>query len=133
MRAIVASARVARLATVSADGRPHLVPVCFVVLGDVGYTAVDYKPKRGGRLRRIANIEATGRACLLVDQYSEDWSALYWVRMDGSARVVGHDRERERAITALVAKYDQYAARPPSGPVLAVDIQRWSGWASSDG
>jgi PPOX class probable F420-dependent enzyme len=133
MRAIVESARVARLATVAADGRPHLVPVCFVLLSEVVYSAVDHKPKRSTRLRRIANIEATGRACLLVDRYSEDWSALHWVRLDGAARVVTDPTERERAVSALVAKYDQYAGRPPTGPVLALDVRRWSGWAASGG
>ncbi len=126
----VASARVGRLATVSADGRPHVVPVCFVLSGDVVYTAVDHKPKRSSRLRRIANVEATGHACLLVDEYRDDWSELWWVRLDGSGRVVEDPLEAARAVTALVGKYAQYAARTPTGPVLAVDVVGWSGWSA---
>jgi PPOX class probable F420-dependent enzyme len=131
MRRLAESARVAHLATVGADGRPHLVPVCFVLLGDVAYSAVDHKPKRTTRLRRVANIEATGRACLLVDGYSEDWSALWWVRLDGAGRVVDDPVEAARAVTALTGKYQQYAGRAPAGPVIAVDVTRWSGWSAS--
>lgn len=119
----------ARLATVDADGRPHLVPVTFVLLGEVVYTAVDEKPKRSTRLRRVANIEATGRACLLVDEYHEDWSALWWVRLDGKARVVTDPAEVDRALAALTAKYPQYEPQPPRGPVLALDITNWAAWS----
>jgi len=131
LRHSVESARVAHLGTVAADGRPHLVPVSFVLLGEVVYTAVDHKPKRSTRLRRIANIEATGHACLLVDHYSDDWSQLWWVRLDGRGRVVADPAEAERAVAALVSKYEQYAERPPGGAVLAVDVTAWSSWSAS--
>jgi PPOX class probable F420-dependent enzyme len=131
MRRLVETARVARLATVGPDGAPHLVPVTFVLLGDVVYSAVDHKPKRSTRLRRIANIEATGRACVLVDAYSEDWSALWWVRLDGRGRVVDDQDDAARAVAAMVATYPQYDGRPPAGPVLAVDVTRWSGWRAT--
>lgn len=127
----VGAARVARLATVDAEGRPHLVPVCFVLLGDVVYSAVDDKPKRHPSLRRLANIEATGRASVLVDEYREDWSALWWVRLDGTGRAVEDPAERARAVAALCAKYPQYTTQPPTGPVLAVTIERWSAWSAS--
>ena len=131
MRHLVASARVARLATVDASGQPHLVPICFVLLGDIVCSAVDHKPKRASALRRIANLEATGRASVLVDAYHEDWSALWWVRLDGTGRVVESADERERALDALTRKYQQYAVLPPEGPVLAVDVERWRGWRAS--
>jgi PPOX class probable F420-dependent enzyme len=127
----VEQARVARLATVDAEGRPHLVPISFVLLGDEVYTAVDHKPKRHASLRRLANIEATGRACVLVDEYREDWSTLWWVRLDGTGRVVADPAEAARAVAALCAKYPQYADRPPTGPVLAVTVERWSTWSAS--
>jgi PPOX class probable F420-dependent enzyme len=131
MRGLVERARVAHLATVAADGQPHIVPVCFVLSGEIAYSAVDRKPKRGPRLRRLANIVATGHACLLVDRYDEDWSVLWWVRLDGRGRVVTDPVEAARAITALVGKYQQYAGRTPAGPVLAVDIARWSSWSAA--
>ncbi|MGH3739430.1 MAG: TIGR03668 family PPOX class F420-dependent oxidoreductase, partial [Micromonosporaceae bacterium] len=93
MRRRVESARVARLATVSADGRPHIVPICFVLLGETVYTAVDQKPKRSRRLRRVANLEATGHASILIDEYAEDWSRLWWIRLDGPGRIVTDDSE----------------------------------------
>jgi PPOX class probable F420-dependent enzyme len=129
MREAVASARVGRLATVSASGSPHLVPVCFALEGDTVYNAVDHKPKRSKHLRRIANIEATGSACLLVDAYDEDWTRLWWVRLDGRGRVVADGAESERAIRALVDKYPQYREAPPDGPVLALEITNWTSWS----
>jgi PPOX class probable F420-dependent enzyme len=126
MRVLVESARVARLATVGSDGRPHLVPVCFALVGDIVYSAVDHKPKRGTRLKRLDNIRATGHVSLLVDRYAEDWSSLWWVRLDGAAAVV----ESSQAVDALVDKYRQYAQQPPTGPVVAVTVTRWSGWTA---
>jgi PPOX class probable F420-dependent enzyme len=130
MRHVIETARVGRLATVDADGGPHVVPVCYALVGDTAYTSIDHKPKRTRRLRRLANIEATGRASLLVDAYDEDWSRLWWVRLDGPARVVVEPAEAGRATAALVAKYRQYAEQPPAGPVLALDIARWTGWSA---
>jgi PPOX class probable F420-dependent enzyme len=132
MRQLAETARVGRLGTVSAAGQPHLVPVCFVLVGDSAYSAVDHKPKRTTRLRRIANVTATGHACLLVDEYSEDWSALWWVRMDGHGRVLDDPDEVALAVAALRDKYRQYAELAPTGPVLAVDVTRWSAWSASE-
>src|SRR6266496_3023279 len=125
MRRLVESAPVGHLGTVGAGQRPHVVPVCFALAGDVVYSAVDHKPKRGTRLRRLDNIEATGCACLLVDEYRDDWSQLWWVRVDGGGRVVHEPGEADLAVAALVAKYEQYAERPPGGPVIAIDPDRW--------
>ena len=72
------AARVARLATVSATGQPHLVPVTFAVDGDMIYTAVDHKPKTTTRLRRLANIAANPQVTLLADHYADDWDQLWW-------------------------------------------------------
>jgi PPOX class probable F420-dependent enzyme len=124
-----AAARVARLATVGEDGRPHLVPVTFALDGDTIVTAVDHKPKRTLALRRLANIAANPRVALLADEYSDgDWSALWWARADGTARVVAQGDER---LGWLVARYEQYRQRPPEGPVILVDVERWSGWSAA--
>ncbi|MEV0715518.1 TIGR03668 family PPOX class F420-dependent oxidoreductase [Asanoa sp. NPDC050611] len=123
-----AAARVARLATVSADGQPHLVPVTFAVAGDTVYSAVDAKPKRSTALRRLANVAAEPRVAMLVDEYDEDWSKLWWVRADGTARTLPEsDPEAVRAAEALAARYPAFALR---GPVLAVDVARWVGWSA---
>ena len=130
-RDLFASARVARLATVGPAGAPHLVPCVFALAGDTIYSAVDAKPKRHTALRRLANVAAEPRVVLLADHYAEDWTALWWVRADGAARVVpAAADEGHRALLALTARYPQYAAAPPPGPVLAVDVHRWSGWSA---
>jgi PPOX class probable F420-dependent enzyme len=132
MRDRVERARVARLATVGADGRPHLVPICFALEDDVLYSAVDRKPKRSPHLKRIENVRANPQVTVLVDHYDDDWTQLWWVRIDGRARVLTEGPERDRALALLVAKYPQYSADTPEGPVLAIDIERRRRWAHAD-
>ena len=129
-RAALASARVARLATVRPDGRPHLVPVTFALLDD-GHlvTAVDHKPKRTRELQRLRNVAAEPRVSLLVDHYAEDWSLLWWVRVDGTAEVVTEEPRRSELTGPLSAKYEQYAGTPPRGPVVLVAVTAVASWA----
>lgn len=134
-RELLGAARVARFATVTADGRPHLVPVCFALAGDVAYHAVDHKPKATRRLARIENIEAEPRAALLADRYDEDWAALWWVRTDGRARVLD-DMSAPEAVCALdllAGRYAQYREQRPAGPVIALDVERLTGWEAAGG
>jgi PPOX class probable F420-dependent enzyme len=133
LRGPVTAAPVARLATVDADGRPHLVPCCFALDGEVAYSVVDHKPKRTVALRRLDNIAANPAVCLLVDHYDDDWSTLWWVRFDGTGRVVTEGPEHERAIALLMDKYPQYRATPPSGAVVAIDVTAVRSWAASPG
>lgn len=129
----MSEARVARLATVRPDGRPHLVPVTFAFDGTTIVTAVDQKPKTTTSLQRLRNIEARGIAGVLVDHYDDDWSQLWWVRADGSAEVVTGGAERQAAIDRLTAKYPQYRDDPPEGPVIVVTVDRWSSWSAEGG
>jgi PPOX class probable F420-dependent enzyme len=123
-------ARVARLATVGVTGAPHLVPVTFALVEATVVMAVDGKPKRTTELQRIRNLRTNRRVTLLVDQYDDDWSRLWWVRVDGDATVLDDDEARDAAVEALVGKYWQYAQAPPSGPVVRVAISRVSGWTA---
>jgi len=127
----VITARVARLATIDPDGRPHLVPIVFAVDGDTLYSAVDRKPKRSQTLRRIENARVRPDVTILVDHYSEDWSALWWIRLRGRARVLDDGEERERALALLQEKYPPYRDEPPDGPVLAVDVNEVRDWSAS--
>jgi PPOX class probable F420-dependent enzyme len=125
---------VARLATTTPDGRPHVVPVVFAVDGDVVYTAVDRKPKSTRSLQRLANIEAHPLVSLLVDHYDDDWGRLWWVRADGVATVLRGDvttGQERRAVELLTARYLQYAVQLPAGPVVRIDVDRWSSWSAS--
>ncbi|TML95517.1 MAG: TIGR03668 family PPOX class F420-dependent oxidoreductase [Actinobacteria bacterium] len=122
------TARVARLATTDPDGRPHLVPIVFVLDGKTLYSAVDRKPKRSQTLRRIENARVRPDVTILVDHYEEDWGRLWWVRLRGRARVLDTGEEREHALALLQGKYPQYRKEPPDGPVLAVDITDMREW-----
>ena len=129
-RAHLSAARVGRLATVRPDGRPHVVVCCFAVEGDRLWTAVDEKPKSGVPLQRLENVRANPQASLLVDHYEEDWERLWWVRVDGAAAVLEKGNEEERAIALLTARYPQYARARPGGPVIAIAIERITGWSA---
>ena len=122
------AARVGRLATADAGGIPHVVPFVFAVVDHTLYWAVDQKPKRSRRLRRLDNIAANPNVEVVVDRYEDDWGRLWWVRAAGTARIVEDDPERGRALEALAEKYEQYRTQPPEGPVVAVDVTRVSGW-----
>jgi PPOX class probable F420-dependent enzyme len=126
-------ARVARLATADAAAVPHLVPVTFACVtrgaDDVLVFAVDHKPKSTTRLRRLANIAANPAVCLLVDEYDDDWSRLWWARADGRAALLGGE-QRDQALAALQDRYEQYQQQVPAGPVVGATVTRWSGWSA---
>jgi len=128
-RDLFASVPVARLATCGADGQPHLVPITFALDGNLILTAVDHKPKRTTKLRRLANIAANPRVSVLADHYEDDWSRLWWVRADGTATVAEPGTpEHVNAAARLAERYEQYRERPPDGPAIAITVSRWSGW-----
>jgi PPOX class probable F420-dependent enzyme len=150
----LAAARHAYLATAGGDGRPHVVPVTFAVVGIEGragwdvVSAVDHKPKTDDdarRLRRLRNLAANPRAAVLADAYDDDWDRLWWVRADGDVTVedvvapsaaggaggeVGAAATRA-ALAALADRYPQYRERPPAGPVVRVRVARWTGWEAT--
>ena len=126
--------RVGHLATVDERGRPHNVPVCFVVAGGRVYIAIDEKPKRGdpGELRRVRNIRANPAVCLVVDDYDEDWSRLAWLQVRGEATLVEDPDERAAALTALRGRYSQYQAMDlETRPLLRITPTRVVEWRAS--
>ena len=131
MRGRVADSRVARLATLDSDGRPHLVPITFVLIGETLYSAVDAKPKRSRALRRIENARRRPDVAVLVDHYDDaDWTRLWWVRLRGRARVLDGGEEAGHALAVLAEKYEQYRAAAPGPPVLAIDVDEWRAWTA---
>jgi len=131
MRSRVAAARVARFASVDADRRPHIVPITFALEGEVLYFAVDAKPKRTTNLKRLRNIAANPAVSILIDHYEDEWEGLWWVRLDGTARVVTAPDESNQALDLLAQRYPQYIATRPAGPVVAVAIESMTGWSAS--
>jgi PPOX class probable F420-dependent enzyme len=131
MKRRVESASVARLATTGANQRPHIVPICFAIDGQTLYFAVDSKPKQTTNLKRLRNIAANPSVSILVDHYEDDWDRLWWVRLDGEARVVEDAAEVKKALSLLGARYSQYRATTPGGPVVAVEIAGMSGWSAT--
>ena len=131
MRRRIASEFVARLATAGEDGRPHVVPICFALEDNDLYFAVDFKPKRTTNLKRLRNIAANPAVSVLIDHYEEDWDKLWWVRLDGNARLLTERGEVERAKDVLAERYHQYRTSRPAGPVVAIKIEHMAGWSAT--
>ena len=135
LRRRITRARVGHLAT--SDGRtPSVVPVCFVLIQETVYQAIDAKQKSvsPGQLRRARNVRANPRASLLIDHYVEDWRRLWYVLLRGRARVIEHGAEHQRAIAALRKKYPQYRTTVPLAPdalVIAIDVRQLRHWRAS--
>jgi PPOX class probable F420-dependent enzyme len=147
MRLEVADARrrlagvpVARLATVSPAGLPHVVPFTFALGSrargagsgpeDHIYSAVDAKPKSSTDLRRLRNIRANPRVAVLADHYEDDWDRLWWVRADGQAAILDDPATMAPALALLAGRYPQYRQHPPAGPVISIHVDRWTGWTA---
>lgn len=140
--AALSKARVGRLATADADGRPTAVPICYALVepddGPVELvTPIDEKPKTADldELRRVRDIRANGRVAVVVDRYTEDWDRLGWIQIRGTARVVGPgDANHPAAVAALRARYDQYANHDlEHRPVIAIapgSVRSWGDLSS---
>ena len=125
-----AGARVARLATLTADG-PRLVPVTFAWHQGTAVWAVDrVKPKRHTRLRRLDDLAADARVAMLADHYAEDWAELWWVELQGTAATLAGEAAAA-ALDALAERYPAYRAERPPGPVVAVTPHRWAWWTAT--
>ena len=134
-RRFVESMRVARLATADANGIPHVVPICYALIGDDLYVTIDEKPKHPDvrAMKRLRNIEANPAVAVVVDRYDEDWSRLAWVMLRGRADVLDHGDEHDRAQAGLRERYPQYRTmRIESLPVIAVRIARVTAWGALD-
>ena len=123
--------RVGHLATADSAGRPHVVPVCYAVDGDSLFITVDGKPKRGGRLKRLANIAANPAVAVTVDRYDDDWSKLGWVMLRGHAETLADGPEHDRAQALLRRRYPRYREMDLAPlPVIAVRIERATSWGN---
>ena len=131
--AFVQRQRLAHLATANREGRPHVVPVCFVFIDGLFYTPVDEKPKRTDRLRRLRNIEENPSVALVFDHYEEDWQRLGYVLVRGRATVL-HGSDRPEVLAALRQKYAQYTSMAlEKRPLIAITPERLASWGKLEG
>jgi len=131
-RELLIESRLGHLATSTKRGKPHVVPICYVLDGASLYTPIDEKPKRRKptQLRRILNIAENANVCLVVDHYEEDWSELKCVIVRGSAEIVHKGEAHERAVMLLREKYKQYRQMKledrPLIKIKLVSVVAWS-------
>ena len=126
---LLAASRVGRLGLLDDDGAPRVLPVTYAVNGESLVTAVDQKPKRrsGEALARVRWLRARPAAALTVDHYDDDWSALAWVQVLGSVRVLDAASAPE-AMASLAERYEPYRTDPPAGPLLVLEPDRLLWW-----
>ena len=132
-RRFVEAMRVARLATADADGVPHVVPVCYALIGDNLYVTIDEKPKRPDvrAMKRLRNIAENPNVAVVVDRYDDDWSRLAWVMLRGRAEILDDGEEHDRAQAGLRGRYPRYRAmRLEPLPVIALRIDRVNAWGA---
>ena len=135
-RAFLDRHQVAHLATASADGDPHVIPLCYARLGDRLYFVADDKPKRRAprRLKRLDNIAANPRVALVVDDYDADWSRLAYLLLHLDAAIVDDDAEYANGLAALRTRYPQYremALQRATHPMVRMTPRRWHLWQAS--
>ena len=123
--------RVGRLGFVDADGRPRVLPITYAVVdGDI-WSAIDSKPKRTGEPARVRWLHERPEAALVVDHYTDEWDELAWVQVLGTVEIVDAGQRRD-VLEALTAKYPQYRAQPPPGPLLRLQAHRALCWRAAD-
>lgn len=131
-RRYVESARIGRLATADADGRPHVVPICFAFTTVDIVTPIDEKPQRvpPDALRRSKDIDENPRVALIIDHYTEEWSRLGWVQIRGRAtRCKPDESGHSRGVRALRQKYDQYENHDLGDrPLIRISPQSVRSW-----
>ena len=135
-RAFLESHRVAHLATADAQGRPHVVPICYAYDGACLYVVIDTKPKRVGplQLKRLRNITENPHVAVVVDDYSDDWSRLAYVLIRGRADVLMKGEAHERALRLLRAKYPQYRKMAlEERPVIRITPESLASWGAIGG
>ncbi len=136
-RAFLEARRTGHLATVDADGMPHVVPVCYALGAETLYIVLDEKPKRAAvrDLKRVRNIRVNPRAALVVDHYDDaDWTRLGWVMARGPAEIIEPGAEHTDALVALRRRYPQYRAMAlEQNPMIALRIASLTSWGRLDG
>jgi len=127
------AARIAHLATASADGQPHVIPICFVFDGKHFYSPIDEKPKRTGpaKLKRVINLQANPQAALVIDRYSEDWTHLAYILIHGTAKILHRGTAHAEAVRRLRRKYPQYRQMAiQTRPMIEIIPIRWTFWGN---
>lgn len=131
---LIRSARVAHLATCDANGRPHVVPICFVFDGKKFYSPIDEKPKRiaATKLKRLRNIAENPHVALVIDHYDEDWRKLAYALVSGEAKILQRGKTHQSAVKLLRRKYRQYRSMLiEARPMISIMPERVVVWAGS--
>jgi PPOX class probable F420-dependent enzyme len=138
IEAFIKKLKVGRLATADAEGRPSVVPVCFVLVDGYFYSPIDEKRKRvsWGRLKRLRNIEANAAVSLVIDRYEDDWTALGYVLVRGRAETIAprgrYAKEHAAIVAKLRSRYPQYEhARIDQKPLIKISPDAVTLWTAT--
>ena len=132
-KAFLRTSQVARMATADNRGRPHVVPICYVVDGDDFYTPIDEKPKTVAprHLKRVRNIGMNPYVSIAVDRYDDNWKRLAYILIMGKARLLTRGLRHRKAVTMLKKKYFQYRSMViQNRPVIHIRVGKFTIWGN---
>ncbi|MEQ8233380.1 MAG: TIGR03668 family PPOX class F420-dependent oxidoreductase [Gammaproteobacteria bacterium] len=136
LQALLDAMPVARLALIAGGQRPEALPIVFARVGSTLYSPVDGKPKKAGRLARLAHLERQPAVGLTLDHYAADWRDLWWLKLDVQASVAVDDAPGwDAAVAALRVKYPQYRETPLFRGEPTLIVMPWTRvrWWAADG
>src|ERR1700735_5439828 len=81
----LAGQRLGRIATVGADGQPHVVPTSFRYNAE--HDAIDVGGMRMSQTKKLRDVERTGRATIVVDDVLPPWQPRM-IEIRGTATVL---------------------------------------------
>jgi pyridoxamine 5'-phosphate oxidase family protein len=81
----MAGQRLGRIATVGADGQPHVVPTTFRY--NAGEDAIDVGGMRMSQTKKTRDVQRTGRASIVIDDVLPPWSPRM-IEIRGTAEVI---------------------------------------------
>ena len=81
----MASQRLGRIATVGADGQPHVVPTTFRY--NAGEDAIDVGGMRMSTTKKTRDVQRTGRASIVIDDVLPPWQPRM-IEVRGTATVI---------------------------------------------
>ena len=137
VKAFIERARVARLGTIDSEFKPHLVPVVFVFDRSHFFIPIDEKRKtaKPEKLKRIKNIQDNPNVALLIDEYSEDWTKLAFVMIQGKATIITtktrENIQLQEAYKKLTTKYQQYQKIELREMCIIIKPEKIASWRNS--
>ena len=122
---------VGHLATSDVYGKPHVIPVCYIVIKNSIFITIDRKPKTGNEtnLKRLRNIIENPNVAFITDHYEDNWQNIGWIMVRGRAQILHSGPIYTKGQVSLKKKYSQYRNMDLGGlPIICIKIINVKSW-----